>query len=194
MDHLWPQQFSASSPKGSLKALLGPLNGLRLGTPGMCRSRHIGFGARRLHTPDRGAPPHLVRSTLGHASLSTTSRYLHARPGIAPPRPCGPGRAGTPCRPPWPDRSADADRPTQRGSRFRRGTATRCTQCRGFSGEREQSTARVSLNHVRGTCRCRKSHPGWCWFVDRVISCPNVQGSHVLQCSARVGAWVTRLA
>jgi site-specific recombinase XerD len=29
---------------------------------------------------DRGAPPHLVQSTLGHASLSTTSRYLHARP------------------------------------------------------------------------------------------------------------------
>jgi hypothetical protein len=45
-----------------------------------------------------------------------------------------------------------------------------------------------------GYCRCRKSHPGWCWFVDRVISCPNVRGSHVLQCSARVDAWVTRLA
>ena len=29
----------------------------------------------------RGASPNLVQATLGHASLSTTSRYLHARPG-----------------------------------------------------------------------------------------------------------------
>ncbi len=27
-----------------------------------------------------GAPPHLVQTTLGHASLATTSRYAHARP------------------------------------------------------------------------------------------------------------------
>jgi integrase/recombinase XerD len=37
--------------------------------------------AHASHALDRGAPPHLVQSTLGHASLSTTSRYLHARPG-----------------------------------------------------------------------------------------------------------------
>jgi integrase/recombinase XerD len=36
--------------------------------------------AHASHALDRGAPPHLVQSTLGHASLSTTSRYLHARP------------------------------------------------------------------------------------------------------------------
>ena len=27
-----------------------------------------------------GAPIHLVQATLGHASVATTSRYLHARP------------------------------------------------------------------------------------------------------------------
>jgi integrase/recombinase XerD len=30
---------------------------------------------------DRGAPIHVVQQTLGHASLSTTIRYSHARPG-----------------------------------------------------------------------------------------------------------------
>jgi site-specific recombinase XerD len=32
------------------------------------------------HALDRGAPIHLVQATLGHASLQTTGRYLHARP------------------------------------------------------------------------------------------------------------------
>ena len=33
------------------------------------------------HALDRGAPIVLVRDTLGHASVATTDRYLHARPG-----------------------------------------------------------------------------------------------------------------
>ena len=33
------------------------------------------------HALDRGAPIHLVASTVGHESLSTTTRYAHARPG-----------------------------------------------------------------------------------------------------------------
>jgi integrase/recombinase XerD len=33
------------------------------------------------HSIERGAPIHLVQATLGHASVATTSRYLHARPG-----------------------------------------------------------------------------------------------------------------
>ena len=33
------------------------------------------------HALDRGAPIHLVQQTLGHASVATTGRYLHARPG-----------------------------------------------------------------------------------------------------------------
>ena len=32
------------------------------------------------HSLDRGAPIHLVQQTIGHASVATTSRYLHARP------------------------------------------------------------------------------------------------------------------
>lgn len=37
--------------------------------------------AHASHALDRGAPIHLVQATLGHASIATTSRYLHARPG-----------------------------------------------------------------------------------------------------------------
>ena len=33
------------------------------------------------HALDHGAPLHLVRDTLGHSSVATTSIYLHARPG-----------------------------------------------------------------------------------------------------------------
>lgn len=36
--------------------------------------------AHASHSLDRGAPIHLVQTTLGHASISTTSRYLHCRP------------------------------------------------------------------------------------------------------------------
>jgi integrase/recombinase XerD len=32
------------------------------------------------HALDRGAPIHLVQATLGHASVATTGKYLHARP------------------------------------------------------------------------------------------------------------------
>jgi len=37
--------------------------------------------AHASHALDRGAPISLVREDLGHASLMTTSRYTHARPG-----------------------------------------------------------------------------------------------------------------
>jgi hypothetical protein len=36
--------------------------------------------ARATHALERGAPIHLVQATLGHASVATTGRYLHARP------------------------------------------------------------------------------------------------------------------
>jgi len=36
--------------------------------------------AHASHALDRGAPLHLVQATLGHASIATTGRYLHARP------------------------------------------------------------------------------------------------------------------
>jgi hypothetical protein len=37
--------------------------------------------AHASHALDHGAPIHLVQATLGHASVATTSAYLHARPG-----------------------------------------------------------------------------------------------------------------
>jgi integrase/recombinase XerD len=36
--------------------------------------------AHASHALDRGAPIHLVQATLGHRSITTTGRYLHARP------------------------------------------------------------------------------------------------------------------
>ncbi|MBO6577356.1 MAG: tyrosine-type recombinase/integrase [Rhodothermales bacterium] len=36
--------------------------------------------AHASHALDRGAPVHLVKETLGHESLATTSKYTHARP------------------------------------------------------------------------------------------------------------------
>lgn len=36
--------------------------------------------AHASHAIDRGAPIHLVQATLGHSSVATTGRYLHARP------------------------------------------------------------------------------------------------------------------
>ena len=33
------------------------------------------------HSLDRGAPVHMVQQTPDHASLTTASRYTHARPG-----------------------------------------------------------------------------------------------------------------
>lgn len=36
--------------------------------------------AHASHSLDAGAPVSLVSSTLGHASVATTGRYLHARP------------------------------------------------------------------------------------------------------------------
>jgi integrase/recombinase XerD len=36
--------------------------------------------AHASHALDRHAPLHLVQATLGHASIATTGRYLHARP------------------------------------------------------------------------------------------------------------------
>lgn len=37
--------------------------------------------AHASHALDRAAPVHVVQATLGHASLTTTTRYTHVRPG-----------------------------------------------------------------------------------------------------------------
>ena len=44
-------------------------------------SPHWWRHAHASHALDRHAPVHVVQQTLGHASLATTSRYAHARPG-----------------------------------------------------------------------------------------------------------------
>lgn len=43
-------------------------------------STHFLRHAHVSHALDRGAPIHVVRATVGHASLETTTRYSHARP------------------------------------------------------------------------------------------------------------------
>lgn len=54
--------------------------GQRAGVAGNV-STHWFRHAHASHALDRGAPIHLVQATLGHRSVTTTSRYLHARPG-----------------------------------------------------------------------------------------------------------------
>ncbi len=49
------------------------------------RLRH----AHASHSLDRGEPIHLVQQTLGHASVATTGRYLHARPADSSARDLG---------------------------------------------------------------------------------------------------------
>jgi site-specific recombinase XerD len=44
-------------------------------------SAHFLRHSHASHALDRGAPIHVVQTTLGHASLQTTTRYSHARPG-----------------------------------------------------------------------------------------------------------------
>lgn len=48
---------------------------------GLTASPHWLRHAHGSHALDHGAPVHLVRDQLGHASLATTSGYLHARGG-----------------------------------------------------------------------------------------------------------------
>jgi integrase/recombinase XerD len=43
-------------------------------------STHWYRHAHASHALDHGAPIHLVQATLGHASVATTGKYLHARP------------------------------------------------------------------------------------------------------------------
>jgi len=53
------------------------LGGLRISE--VCGLRTRDMHAHVSHALDRGAPVHLVQATVGHASLTTTSRYAHAQ-------------------------------------------------------------------------------------------------------------------
>lgn len=70
--HLDPSQMwrivKGAAKKAGLK---------KVPSPHWLRHAHIS------HALDRGAPVHQVRETAGHASLTTTTEYSHARPGDA---------------------------------------------------------------------------------------------------------------
>jgi integrase/recombinase XerD len=76
------------SRKGQNGGVLRPLAVLRIvrqaarraGGMDLPVSPHWFRHAHASHALDRGAPIHLVQATLGHASITTTGRYLHARP------------------------------------------------------------------------------------------------------------------
>lgn len=76
-----------ASRKGKNGGRLRPLAVLRIVRQAATRagielpvSPHWFRHAHASHALDRGAPIHLVQATLGHASITTTGRYLHARP------------------------------------------------------------------------------------------------------------------
>jgi len=41
---------------------------------------HVMRHSHACHSVERGVPLHVLQASLGHASLATTSMYLHARP------------------------------------------------------------------------------------------------------------------
>jgi site-specific recombinase XerD len=82
-----PQTPVFRSRKKKEGARLRPLAVLRLVKKAAARagidlpvSPHWFRHAHASHALDHGAPIHLVQATLGHASITTTGRYLHARP------------------------------------------------------------------------------------------------------------------
>ena len=68
----------------------GPLDASQVRRIAYAAARHAGIDAKvsphwlrhahASHALDHHAPIHLVQATLGHASVATTGRYLHARP------------------------------------------------------------------------------------------------------------------
>ena len=82
-----PEEPVFRSRKGDHGGVLRPLAVLRVVRQAARRagielavSPHWFRHAHASHALDRGAPIPLVQATLGHASITTTGRYLHARP------------------------------------------------------------------------------------------------------------------
>lgn len=82
-----PDEPVFRSRKGDHGGVLRPLAVLRVVRQAARRagielavSPHWFRHAHASHALGRGAPIHLVQATLGHASITTTGRYLHARP------------------------------------------------------------------------------------------------------------------
>jgi integrase/recombinase XerD len=79
--------FVSRKKRGREAARLGEAQVWRIVRKAACRagiegnvSPHWMRHAHGSHALDRGAPIHLVQATLGHSSLATTGKYLHARP------------------------------------------------------------------------------------------------------------------
>jgi site-specific recombinase XerD len=93
---VWQQLLSLKGAAKALDPVFGSRKGARALDPSQVRrivyaarkkagleqkvSPHWMRHAHASHALDRNAPIHLVQATLGHASVSTTGRYLHARP------------------------------------------------------------------------------------------------------------------
>ena len=81
---------SAPAPVIASRKGGGPLSAVQIHRIVRAAAARAGIGAKvsahwlrhahASHALDRGAPAHLVRDTLGHANIATTSAYAHARP------------------------------------------------------------------------------------------------------------------
>lgn len=93
---VWEQLFSIKGEAGAVDPIFrsrkggGPLDTSQVRRIVNAAGRRAGLErkvsphwmrhAHASHALDRNAPIHLVQATLGHASVATTGRYLHARP------------------------------------------------------------------------------------------------------------------
>ena len=93
---VWQQLLSLQGNASAVEAIFqsrkgrGPLDSSQVRRIAYAAARKAGLEqkisphwmrhAHASHALDRHAPIHLVQATLGHASVSTTGRYLHARP------------------------------------------------------------------------------------------------------------------
>ena len=78
-DPVFPSRTGRALDRGRVRMILRQAVG-QAGVAGAV-SPHWLRHAHASHALDHGAPIHLVQATLGHSSVATTSRYLHARPG-----------------------------------------------------------------------------------------------------------------
>lgn len=89
-DPVFPSRTGRPLDRGRVRMIVRQAVG-RVGVAGAV-SPHWLRHAHASHALDHGAPIHLVQATLGHSSVATTSRYLHARPGDSSARFVGLGR------------------------------------------------------------------------------------------------------
>jgi hypothetical protein len=89
-DPVFPSRTGKPLDRGRVRMIVRQAAG-QVGVAGAV-SPHWLRHAHASHALDHGAPIHLVQATLGHSSVATTSRYLHALPGDSSARFLGPER------------------------------------------------------------------------------------------------------